>query len=374
VLRVEIKTADPEKTLSDLVREKIEFKHSEKTDDGVTVIMPNVYYPLLKRLGLTASVVPIGLLGFISRKKYRTGLIIGAVIGIFLIYLSTFYVWSVTIEGEGCVPEKEVLETFERHGFKVGVKKSRIDVNEIAQLFLADRDEFSFCTINISGAVAHVELHLRVPTRYTEATHDPYNLISDADGVIVRLEVENGIAAVGLGESVHKGQLLVSGIMENTTNTAFRLVRAEGRVWARVNKTLTFSVPLEYTEKKYVDEKEVSVLRILGHRIGPRRLPKSGDYDIITSTEVPVIFGYSLPFEKEKILYAFWVEKAVTLTENEALIKAHDLYRKRALTEFEGATVLGEDFSHEIQDGILTLKCEICAIEEITARQKIQVE
>ena len=378
MLRVDIKTDNPEKILSELVRERIEVSTPQKTDNGICFLIPTVYYPRLRQAEktseFTSRVTPLGLLGFLARKKRRTGLVIGALIGIFLIYLSTFYVWSVTIEGEGYVPESEILETLEYHGFKTGVMKKRVDVNEVAQSFLADREEFSFCTINISGAVAHVELSLRERTRHAEDAHDPYNLVSDADGVIVRLEVENGISAVTVGDSVHKGQLLVSGIMENTTNTAFRLVRSEGRVWAKVNKVLTFNVPLEYVEKKYTDEKYVSTLRILGHRIGFRRLPKSGDYDIITNTETPTVFGYELPFEVEKIMYAFWVEKTVTLTENEALIKAHDLYRKRAVTEFDGATVLDEVFSHEINGGTLTLTCEISAIEEISTRQKIQIK
>ncbi len=373
MLKIEVSTEKPESILSRLVDARIEFSDPQRTKDGISFVLPVHCYPRYKRLNIPSKVMLSGPLKLFWNNRRRSGLIIGAVIGIFLIYLSTFFVWSVTIEGEGNIPRSEIINTLSAHGFYVGVNKRRIDVNEVALGFLADRSEFSFCSINISGAVAHVELHPREPTRYPEK-NDPYNLVSDADGVIVKLEVENGLASVAVGDTVSKGQLIVSGIMENTTNTAFRLVRAEGRVWARVEKELVFSVPLEYTEKKYIGEKTVTRISILGKRLGLRKLPRENDYDIITSLEYPEIFGRELPFAIEKILYAFYVEKTVTLTENEALIKAHDLYRRRALTELDGATVLSEDFSHTVEDGILKLTCRTDVIEDICTRQKIEVE
>ena len=372
MLKVTVAHDSCEEVLSTLVREKIEFSSPTRCENGITFTVPAVYGGVIKRLGLNAKITPVGFFGVLWRKKRRKGLFIGIILGIFLIYLSTFFVWSVKIEGAGSVPQAEILETLAAHGFHEGVIKRRIDVNEVAISFLADRNEFSFCSINLSGGVAHVELHPRRQKRYAEKD-DPYNLVSDADGVIVKLEVENGIAAVEVGEAVHKGQLIVSGIVENTTNTAFRLVRAEGRVWAKVEKNMSFSVPLEYVEKKYVDEKTASVIRVLGHDVGFRRIPRGSSFDVITSIEYPEIFNAELPFGIKRILYAFYVEREVSLTENEALIKAHELYRRRCITELDGATVLSEDFSHTVNDGILTLSCRASVIENICTRQKIEI-
>ena len=44
------------------------------------------------------------------------------------------------------------------------------------------------------------------------------------------------------------------------------------------------------------------------------------------------------------------------------------------MTELDGATVLSEDFSHTVEDGILTLTCHVGVIEDICTRQKIEVE
>ncbi len=378
MLKVYLKCSSPEKTLTRLLASGLDFYAPERCGEELKIELSLLSWFSAKRvfdsLGLERRVSFEGHFGKFWRKKRRIGLFIGAFIVIFFFYLSTFFVWSVKIEGEGDIPEREILETLERHGFREGVLKSRVDVNEVASMFLADRLEFSFCSINISGAVAHVELRRRIVTRYPEPEHDPYNLVSDSDGVVVRVEAENGLPEVKAGDTVVKGQLLVSGIAENTVNTAFRLVRAEGRVFARVEDVVSFEVPLEYTEKRYTGEKKVSVLSVLGHRIGFLRMPKSGEFDIVSSMEKPEIFGRELPFGIERILYAFYKEKTVTLTESEALIFAHDLYRKWCMSELDGAVIEEESFSHTTDDTTLVLECRVTSIKDICTRQKIEVE
>ena len=378
MLKVYLKCSSHEKLLTRLLASRLDFYAPERCGEELKIELSLLSYFSAKRvfdsLGVEWRVRFEGVFGAFWRKKRRIGLLIGAVICIFLFYLSTFFVWSVKIEGEGDVSEREILDTLERHGFYEGVLKSRVDVNEVAAMFLADRLEFSFCSINISGAVAHVELQRRSVTRYPEPEHDPYNIVSDSDGVVVRVEAENGLPEVKAGDPVIKGQLLISGVVQNTVNTAFRLERAEGRVWARVEETLTFEVPLEYTEKRYTGEKRVSVLSVLGHRIGFLRMPKHGEYDIVSSLERPEIFGRELPFGIERILYAFYKEKTVDLTESEALIYAHDLYRKWCMSELDGAVIEEESFSHSINDTSLVLECRVTSIKDICTRRKIEVE
>jgi len=373
-----LKCSSPEKALTRLLASGLDFYAPERCDEGLKIEVSLLSYFTAKRvldsLKMERRVSFEGIFGVFWRKKGRAWLFVGALIGVFLIYLSTFFVWSVKIEGEGDIPEREILDTLERHGFHEGVLKSRVDVNELAALFLADRLEFSFCSVNISGAVAYVELQQRSPTRYPEPEEDPYNIVSDSDGVVVRVEAENGVPEVKVGDTVTKGQLLVSGIVENTVNTAFRLVRAEGRVWARVEDVMRFEVPLEYTEKRYTGEKSATLLRVLGKRVGFSKMPKKGEFDIVSSIEVPEIFGRELPFRLERLTYAFYKEKTVTLTESEALIFAHDLYRKRCVTELDGAVVEKESFSHTLTDTSLILECRVTSIKDICTRQKIEVK
>ena len=217
-----------------------------------------------------------------------------------------------------------------------------------------------------------MQLAERTPTRFAESENEPYNLVADADGVVVGVEILNGQSMVKVGDTVHKGQILASGVIENTVNTAFRLRRAEGRVFARCEREVEFSCELERTEKRYVFEKEKSRLFILSHPIGKRSFP-DGNYDVFVRVEKLEVFSRELPVGIEKTLFAFYEEKKVVLTEEEALKKARDEYLAWRAVELEGAVVESEEFSHTLEDGKLVLHCSLRAIENITKRTKIEV-
>lgn len=378
MIRFSIYTRTPEKTLSRLVLSHMNFHKPEKTENGIDIYVSATQFftcrKVLDTLGEKYKATPVGLVGLFWRYRKRWGLFSGTILCIFLFYLSTFFVWSVRIEGNREVPDIEVIETLRAHGFYEGVFKNSVDTDEVELSFLADRREFSFCSINVVGGVAFVKLAPRIETRFAEDEHEPYNLVSSVDGVVVRLEVLNGQSVVEVGDTVHKGQLLVSGVIENTTNTLFRLRRAEGRVYARVVREERFSVPLEYVQKEYTHEKEVTRLRVLGRGLGAHFYPKGSNYDIVTSVETPTVFGYDMPFSKEKVVYAFYSEEKKTLDEEKALSLAHDMYRAWASTCLEGAVVENEEFSHTVEDGVLTLVCHIRAIEDIAKRTQINVE
>ncbi len=376
MIKIRIRCTSPEKTLSRLVLSHLDFSHPEKRDGELVIYVSVLHFraarEVFSSLGLKYKACPVGFLGLLYRYRHRWGIAVGIFIAVFLFYLSTFFVWSVKIEGNRSVDDEEILETLAARGFFEGVKKSSVDVNEVSLGFLSDRSEFSFCSININGAVAHVQVAERTPTRYAESESEPYNLVADADGVVVRVEILNGQAMVKTGDVVHKGQILASGVIENTVNTAFRLRRAEGRVYARCDRELEFSCDIETVEKRYVDEEEISRFYILGRGIGLKNFP-DGEFDVSTRVEKFEIFSRELPVGLEKTLFSFFEEKEVVLTEEEALRRAHDKYRAWCSTELDGAVIENEEFSHRIENGKLILVCKVSAIEDITTRSKIEI-
>ena len=81
-------------------------------------------------------------------------------------------------------------------------------------------------------------------------TESPSNMIASADGQIEALRVTGGFTTVKLGQTVKKGDLLVSGIIDSAA-LGYRLVRARGEVLARTTKTYQVEIPFETTEKIY---------------------------------------------------------------------------------------------------------------------------
>jgi similar to stage IV sporulation protein len=80
------------------------------------------------------------------------------------------------------------------------------------------------------------------------STAQPSNLVAACDGQIVSVTAYGGKSEVRAGQTVRKGDVLVSGVIDSEA-LGYRLVRARGEVIANVTKRFLASAPLETVEK-----------------------------------------------------------------------------------------------------------------------------
>ena len=66
-------------------------------------------------------------------------------------------------------------------------------------------------------------------------------LVAKRDGVIVGFDCASGIITVNVGQTVKKGEVLVTGVLETQNGTYFQ--NANGRVRARTNRTFIETIP-----------------------------------------------------------------------------------------------------------------------------------
>ena len=64
-------------------------------------------------------------------------------------------------------------------------------------------------------------------------TSTPCNIVASKDGIIHQPIVMEGELVVEVGDTVRKGQLLVSGIIEHQDTQIVRYVHARANIWAR---------------------------------------------------------------------------------------------------------------------------------------------
>lgn len=320
--------------------------------------------------GVTVSFWQRGLPKLFLPYRKRYGMMAGAAVGLFFIFLSTFYVWSVKIIGNETIADHEIAALLRESGFGEGSCLTKINLDRIRSGFLERNPEISFLSINLKGTVANVEVHERDMPRLRIDTKRPYNLIADHDGQILSLEVVNGETVVKAGEAVMKGQLLVSGIVDSNI-VGYRIVHAEGKVFARTYRTAAFSIPLIHTEKRYTGEEAFSRrFRVLGRYFGWMAAPGFDNYDVITVEEPLTVLGAELPIHIEKTLYAEYDEGTRPLRENEARNRVYDLYHSWRDTVYDHAVILNERIEYEFDEQTVRLVCEVEAIENIAVEQK----
>ena len=205
-----------------------------------------------------------GLPVIIKKYRKRTGLLIGAILSLFCICFSSCLIWQVRVEGNTYVASKDIVENLDKLGVSEGRLIDKASLEHIYNSFLIKEPRISWISVNYDGTIAHVEVREteRVPERVDRDRN--INIVAKCDGVVKRIDALDGEKAVQIGETVSKGQLLISSFMQ-TRKTGVIMKAARGSVWAITERTYEIIVPKISKEKKYTSkEKKYYTINVLG--------------------------------------------------------------------------------------------------------------
>ena len=104
--------------------------------------------------------------------------------------------------------------------------------------------ELAWIWLDKSGSKVIVEVKERIPKPAIFDKNAFCNLVATKDGVIDSMVVKNGTPMISLGDSVQRGDILVSGLIVSDKGVPPRTVQSEGEIYARVfyEKTQAFSL------------------------------------------------------------------------------------------------------------------------------------
>lgn len=200
----------------------------------------------LKR-GIKCRITILKKHGYIFRlKKYkkRVGFVSGvAIFSVILFFLSNF-VWIINVEGNSNLSVKEIISSCKKIGIYEGMPKKKVNNKYDSQRLQLTQSGIAWCSLNLEGSVLTVNLS-ETAVSDKEQRQNPSNLKATFEGKIKKIDITSGNATVKVGDTVSKGDLLVSGVKENLSSTLF--VHSEGVVIAETKRT--FSAEGEFTQK-----------------------------------------------------------------------------------------------------------------------------
>ena len=276
--------------------------------------------------------LPFTAIGFL----YRPGLFAGLICALLIIFGSTRLIWDVRPQCDEPFDSEAVTAQLRGLGVYTGARLYEIDVYEAEQKFLIENSEYSDIAINIQGTVATVKLRKRTNIPHKESADTPCNIVASEAGIIQKITATKGEPAVTKGNTVAKGDLLISGEVTGKHGAVY-LYPAEGSVTAMVYREYTVIIPLETTEKHYTGNVETKTLYSVLGKDFPlfKNEETSFEYaDVDTSTESLLILGQKLPALKETLTYREYKLRPVTITEEEAkkkAVSAFDAYLEREI-------------------------------------------
>ena len=306
-----------------------------------------------------------GLPFIINRYKRRLGIPIGVAIFFCFLYFMSTFIWTVEVSGNKNVPEDDILAACEEIGIKEGVPKNKINPQTAKQELLLKVNSLAWASVNIEGCRATVNV-----TEVKEKGEDnsvATNIKASADGVITKIDVTSGNCLVKVGDTVAKGQLLVSGVIERENTTDF--VHSSGSITAKTEREIIVSSNFRRSVSLKTGKiKKRSVISFFGIKI-PLFLGKiDGSFESYTKEKEVSLLGETLPIRTKTKFFEMTEENQVTLSKDELLKELDHLLnrelQKEKITDFE---VKSREFDGN--DNGITLKAIISTQENISTTE-----
>ena len=249
MMTVEFTSASPEKTMDKVILAKIPISHvRQKTELTYQIRIPRKDYlklsEILQRQGATHVIIgksgPHWYLERFCRRPILLGMFLVLVI---LSFCLPARIYFITVEGNETISDQMILNAAETCGIRFGSSRRQVRSEQLKNALLSAVPQLQWAGINTSGCTAVISVRERRGESESNSSI-PSDLVADHDGYILSSIITSGTPQVIPGQSVTKGQVLISGYTDG--GICIRATRAEGEFLAQTNRKFTVVMPAKY--------------------------------------------------------------------------------------------------------------------------------
>lgn len=291
-----------------------------------------------------------------------------------MLVITSNYVWNIEIQATGNINKEEIIQALAKEGLEIGKFKGNIDTKRIINNIRMERSDIAWIGIKLDGTNAIVEV-VESTEKPKIVSEDEYcNIISDKEGIITKINAQNGTALVKEGDLIKKGTVLVQGWLEGKF-TGVRYVHAradiEAKVWYTKKEKAYYNqvilVPTGRQEDKYS-------LNINNFKINfYKSLSKFENYDTINENKkLKLFFNFYLPIEINKTTNYENEYKEVTYTQDELISMTTKKLEDQIKSELQDeSNIVNEQVNTYENEGYIEVEVIYEVIEKIGTEEKI---
>lgn len=311
---------------------------------------------------------------FIIRNIKRRKLFYATLLSIFiLVYIMSSFVWMIEIVGVKTVDSEKIMKQLYAEGLREGVFKGKLDKRHIENRVLIAMPELSWIGIQIRGTKAVVEVVEKREEPQIISRSDACDIVAAKDGVISKILALNGDPMVKDGETVRKGQVLVTGTIVRE-GLEVRKVHSMAQISARTWYEAAEEIPLQQLEYKPTGRHATHYkLKILNREFSRNKSINFKDYNEYVEEKNILSFGDYI-FPVKLIEYRFEELEPVlkTVAVDEAKHRCEErLYAEIKLQIPEEAVIMNRKINYYTDKKSVKAKLSVEVLEDIGVKQKI---
>lgn len=237
-----------------------------------------------------------------------------------LLGISSNFVWNIEIVEENQEIAQDIEKDIQEAGLTIGKLKSQVNTKEIINKVRLQREDIAWMGIELKGTNVIVRIVKSTLKPEIIDEEDYCSIISDKQGIITKINAQNGTIAAKVGDTVNVGTTLINGWMEGKY-TGIRYVHAKGEIEAKVWYSESITIPYNTTERQETGETENKYkIKFNNFEINfSKRLSKFKIYDTIYSENKFKLFeDFYLPISLVKTTNKEIMEETKKYTVEEA--------------------------------------------------------
>lgn len=381
---VMVKSGNIERFLNLCVNKSLYIRELKMKDGGIVFSIPVRDFRKIKiLLQKTKSKVHIlerhGVPFFIHRYRHRKTFVVSAVLACTLVYLSTLYIWDINVTGADQYTAQQMIRDIKEKYLTLGTKRKDVDCFEMEKKLRKDYDKIGWISCDIKGTQFNVIITETVSTDKIEKTGEPCDIIAIRDCTIGEIITRSGIPVVKSGDTVKKGDTLISGIVpimgDYDALMDISYVESDGDIYGITTIPYEDSFPLHTYDKTYTgkETKKYSLFVMDACLRLPSGKKRYENYDTVTEeTKLKLGRTFYLPVIFEaKVLKEYKVSpKTYSDAEAEKLAEKRLNAYIDTLKE-KKVEILENNVTIEIRDGTCTASGTLTVSEPVGIRGPI---
>jgi len=322
-VRVQVYGYSPERFLNLCSNHGILLWDIEKSEDGYNLCLHKKAFfalkPILKKTGTRVRILQRYGFPFTFPKMKKRWLFIAGCLFAFLFWcVTSHFIWSIDVEGNEMLTDDMVEDFLASQGVYVSMSKKALEIEQLEQNLRDHFEQITWTSLQLTGTKLTVYLKENQYYGQSAEVEKPQvyehgaDLVADLDGEVASIITRAGEPKVKAGDTVVKGQVLVSGtvpIYDDDGNVkSVRYYTADADVI--LQGVIPFETKLNYvhTEKVFTGKNcRVSFLQIGKHLIEfdfwqekylhADVITENTQLSLMEGVDFPVFFGHSQYFE-----------------------------------------------------------------------------